>query len=223
MDIVGDLARILAPGEQRASMRLRQGKVIAVAADHTVTVTIGGDPTQISGVAVASHVCPIPGRACWLLVDGRDAFVLATIGGGGIAHGKQRQNAAQSIPHNVYTALSWATRTQVIERGVTQGASGLTIKVPGLWMVTASVIFPTNTTGIRALRLTRNGSSTDNPGILSDTPVNGQHQMSVTEQLDCGLEDVLGAEVFQSSGVALSTVLGSTAGVITATWLGPSP
>lgn len=80
MDIVGDLARILAPGEQRAALRLRQGKVIAVAADGTATITIGGDTTEISGVAVASHVSAVPGYACWLAVDGRDAFIIATIG-----------------------------------------------------------------------------------------------------------------------------------------------
>ncbi len=80
MDIVGDLARILAPGEQRAALRLRQGKIIAVAADGTATITIGGDNTEISGIAVASHVSAVPGFACWLAVDGRDAFIIATIG-----------------------------------------------------------------------------------------------------------------------------------------------
>lgn len=80
MDPVADLARLLAPGEHPAGVRLRQGKIISVAADGTATITIGGDSTQVSGVAVASHVSVDPGNACWLVVNGRDAFVIATIG-----------------------------------------------------------------------------------------------------------------------------------------------
>lgn len=223
MDIVGDLARILAPGDDRGGIRLRQGKIISVAANGKVTITIGGDPTQISGVSIASHVCPIPGAACWLAVDGRDAFVLATLQSSGPAHGTQRADAAQSIPNGAYTALSWATRGGILSRGVTPGDAGLTVQVPGLYLCTASLLLDSNPTGFRILRLSTNGSLSSAPGIIATAALAASPQLSVSHVVPLNVGDVVGAQALQTSGAALSTVVNSASGVLSATWLGPKP
>lgn len=223
MDLVTDLAKLIAPGAPPLGPRLRQGKIIAVANNHTATVTIGGDSTQIAGVAVASHVCPVPGRACWLLVDGRDAFLIALIGSGGVSHGKQRQSAPQTIPNNAFTALDWTSRTDVVENGVTQGNTGLTVKNAGLWLVIASTLFPTNTAGFRQLGITANGSTAGVPGALSASPPNAPHELATTATVPCAVGDVVGAVTYQNSGAALNTVMSSSHGFIIATWLGPLP
>lgn len=223
MDPVADLARLLAPGEPRSGVRLRQGKIISVATDGTVTITIGGDPTQIPAVAIASHVCPIPGAACWIAVDGRDAFVIATLQSTGPAHGSQRADAVQSIPNGVYTALSWATRGGIIARGVDHGSTGLTIKIPGLYLCTASLILASNATGFRVLRLSTNGSLSSSPGIIATPALAASPQLSVSHVVPLTVGHVVGAQALQTSGNALDTVVNSASGVLTATWLGPKP
>lgn len=67
------------PGGGEVGLRLRQGVAVTVPGDGTATVTIGGDSTLISGVRVASHVPLSAGQTCWILTDGQDLFVVATL------------------------------------------------------------------------------------------------------------------------------------------------
>ncbi|MDE2100154.1 MAG: hypothetical protein KGL39_23060 [Patescibacteria group bacterium] len=80
-DVAGATVAALAAAltGKSSGVSLRQGVIISAAADGTATVTISGGTTQFAGVKVASHITPTPGTTCWLAVDGKDAFVIATL------------------------------------------------------------------------------------------------------------------------------------------------
>lgn len=71
-DVVTAIVDAMPPG----NIRLRQAVIVSVQADNTVTLTISGSTIQVSGIKVLESCTPVAGRACWILTDGRDMFVL---------------------------------------------------------------------------------------------------------------------------------------------------
>jgi hypothetical protein len=64
-----------------SSLRLRQGKVTAIAASFaSVTVQIAGDTSvSVSGVKYLNSYSPAVGDAVWIVTDGSDLFVLGAL------------------------------------------------------------------------------------------------------------------------------------------------
>lgn len=203
-----------------AKLRLRQGVIQSVASDGTATVTIGGSATSISGIKVASSVCPIPGATCFLATDGRDWFVLATLAPAGPAYGTMRKGATQSIPTSTFTELTWATRTDTQAVGTTLGSTGITVIVPGLYNVTANITLDANTTGNRVARILKNGLI-EYQGNSMVAPGSTICRMSTGGIIKCAIGDVLNVEVWQNTGANLATDLNTGSNRITATWVGP--
>lgn len=199
--------------------RLRQGVIKTVAADMTVTVTIGGSDTLITGVKIASHVCPVADTTCWLATDGRDWFVLDTLAPNGPAYASMRKSTAQTIATATWTELTWGSRTEAVTRGFILGSTGLTVQVPGIYSVTASIAYDANSTGNRHAQLLHNGvvefqgtSTVATPSHIARVRADGI--------LTCVAGDVINVQTYQSSGAGLTTDVASGSNKITAVWLG---
>lgn len=224
-ELLGGLADELTPGGPGGTpgqLRLRQGTIVSVQANGTVTITIGGDSTELSGIKVASHVCPIPGTTCWLAVDGRDLFVIATLTPAGPAFGRMRQSVAQAVASaTTWTGLSFTNRTSVATEGLTDGATGFTVLVPGWYQVNATVTFGSNATGYRGLRLIV-GSTVALLGTLIGAPSAVGPRLAVSGMVEAAVGDIIGAEITQNSGGSLSTAVDPGQSLLSAFWVRPS-
>ena len=204
-----------------AGIRFRQGVIQSVQSNGTATVQIAGSTTNISGIKVASHTCPVPGASCFLATDGRDWFILNTFAPTGPAWGAMRQSAAQSIPNATLTALSWANRTDIAANGVTVGNSGLTCVVPGLYQITGQVSFVTNITGQRHCLIQLNGNT-----IIHGSGSNASTGTEISRHRADGLwnlaiNDVINLAAYQNSTAALNTQTGAGYTLLRMVWIGP--
>jgi hypothetical protein len=220
MTDMSSLVAAIASTSNDTSPRLRQGVIQSVAANGTATVTIAGSALPISGVKVASNVCPVPTATCWLMTDGRDWFVIATLAPAGPAYGTMRKGATQAIPTSTFTELTWATRTDTQAVGTTLGSTGITVVVPGLYNVTANITLDANTTGNRVVRMLKNGN-VEYQGNSMVAPGSTICRMSTGGIIKCAIGDVLNVEVWQNTGANLATDLTTGSNRITATWVGP--
>lgn len=168
---------------------------------------------------VLATVSAVVGRVVWLATDGRDLFVLGPVAPYGPAYGSMRQNAAQSLGNGADVAIDWTTRTDELADGVTAGNTGLTITVPGIYLVTATVVFTANATGVRYVQLRRNGT-VELEGNATAAFATTNARCQVSGPVVCAIGDVLSATAFQSSGGALNTVVAAGAGVLRAVFLG---
>ena len=76
MDI-HEIAQIIA-GPARA-LRLRQGSVVSIQLDGTITATIGGSTVSVSGIKCFDSVTPVAGHGIWFITDGVDLIGIGTI------------------------------------------------------------------------------------------------------------------------------------------------
>lgn len=224
MNDLHDLVTALGKAAPEAPVRLRRGQIVSVQSDGTVTVTVGGGTEQAQGVRVAASCCPIPNAGCWLATDGQDMFVLATMAPSGPAYGFMRKSVAQSIANTTWTEMTWASRTDTIETGVTLGSNGITVIVPGVYAVSVAVqLGGTWTTGTCYTRLLKNGATVAaGSGMPFPSTSTFAMRAMASMPIKCAAGDVINAEVYQSSGAARDQDIGAGANVLSAVWLGPS-
>lgn len=205
-----------------APVRYRMGQIISVQSNGTVTITVGGGTTEISGVKVASSCCPLPGATCWIATDGRDMFVTSTLAPSGPAFGQVRQNANQTIATATWTTLSFATRTDVVESGITVTNTGFTIVVPGLYTISAHHAIAYAANGSRFLSIGRNGTPL---GYVATGAMatNDTTRITSTVNVTCQVGDTITADVNQGSGGNLQTINSPGYNVLRAVWIGPIP
>lgn len=114
-----------------------------------------------------------------------------------------RANDNQSIPHaetTKLTQLTWVTRDNLSM----YENSGIRIKVPGVYLVNASVNFEPNATGIRSIRVVQNGLTArwfDVPAASGSPARVATSFVVIAEE-----NDLLELYVYQNSGGALSTM-----------------
>lgn len=65
---------------QAPTVTRRQGEVVSVEVDGTATVTIGGDPETVAGVASYTHYTPVAGDTVELEVQDTEVTILGAIG-----------------------------------------------------------------------------------------------------------------------------------------------
>lgn len=222
------LVSAIADAGDRPSVRLRQGVIVSVAADYTVTVTIGGSSTQVTGVKVASSVCPVPGATCWLVTDGRDWMVLATLAPSGPAVGSMRKGNSVSISTGTWTDMGWGTRVETISVGTTLGSTGITVLVPGLYQVSANITldgsWPTTwaTAGNIFGSIMVNGtvraqmSGTPAPSVAANNA-----RVAGSALLALAANDLVNTQVYQNSGSGKGTTLSAGANFLSVVWVGP--
>jgi hypothetical protein len=137
------------------------------------------------------------------------------------------RGTAQSIPNITWTTLNWTEEDA--DTGNMHPASGDTVVInqPGLFSTGAKSSHALNATGIRACRLTMNGTADANTikGTSKiETIVSAAGIASAatpTKYVQCALNDVLRAQTFQSSGGALNTSVASLGDqpLFNGTWL----
>lgn len=209
-----------------SGVNLVQGVIVSCEADYTCTVTIGGSSTQVAGVKVASHVCPVPGATCWILVNGRDMWVTETLAPAGPAYGSMRKSTAQTVAGATWTALTWGSRTDTKANGITLGSSGMTVVVPGIYSLNLTAAFEDagDTTwpawSIYAT-IEINGTTVAGSGGPAPGTATFMSRTNVAATAALAVGDVVGANVYQNSGGNLSTNVSDGYNVLRATWLGP--
>ena len=73
-----EVAGVLAPSASR--IRMRQGKVLALAGDGTNTVTIAGSTAAVPNVKCFTSATPSVGGGVWLMTDGADLIAVGVVG-----------------------------------------------------------------------------------------------------------------------------------------------
>lgn len=137
---------------------------------------------------------------------------------------------AQSITHNTWTFVNFDsedTDTGNMHSTVTN-TFAVTINQAGLYALSGKGGFVSNNTGVRAVRLTRNGNVINGSSVIVNATQGQVTSMATpTCYVQCANSDVLGVQVWQQSGGgALNTSSGTvgmdSAGdfpIFTGTWL----
>lgn len=113
--------------------------------------------------------------------------------------------AAQSIPNNTTTVLTWDSELSDL-LGLHNNSSNsqyIYIKTPGLYRIETTLVYETNTIGTRYCRLYRNGSGI-NGGSATMKPVSGiPTEVSAYVTIYCYSGDYIAVYAEQDSGGAL--------------------
>ena len=80
MDI-HEVAETIAAAGGGGGVRFRQGTVVSVQSDGTITATIAGSTISVTGIKCWASVVPQPGHGVWLATDGVDLIAVGTVGG----------------------------------------------------------------------------------------------------------------------------------------------
>lgn len=118
-------------------MELRQGVVSSVQSDGTATVTIGGDPEPVAGVASDSNYIPVAGQTVWVEVSDTEATIVRKNGTSPSVFAGARSAAvdtSETTTSTSYTDL--ATVGPAVT--VTVGDSGMVLVSVGAEMTPAS-------------------------------------------------------------------------------------
>lgn len=207
--------------------RLRLGQIVSAQNDGTVTVTIAGGATQVPGVKVATACHPIPGRTCWIATDGRDLFVLDTLGGQPLAC-KVYRTADQSIANysTAWTTVTW--QADSFDSG-SMWTSGTDVSIPvrGIYQVTACASWAGNTAGTYRgclIQRVRSGAATDIAYTqLSPLPGTVAMVQQATGFVTCEVGDGIRLLVRQNSGASLALNGGSFSDShMVVTYIGPN-
>jgi len=167
--------------------------------------------------AVADIVTPFTGQIIFNTTDTRlwrytgSAWAIFT---GGPAWALSR-GTVQSIPNIAWTTLNWTEED--VDTGGMHPPNGDTVVInqAGLYAVTGKASFALNATGIRACRLTKNGTADANTVKGSSfimTEISADGIAAVATPLlfiQCAVNDVLRVQCFQQSGAALNTSVSS--------------
>jgi microcystin-dependent protein len=78
---IHEVAQTIASAGGSGGVRFRQGTVVSVQSDGTITATIAGSAVSVAGVKCWTSVLPEPGHGVWLATDGVDLIAVGTIGG----------------------------------------------------------------------------------------------------------------------------------------------
>lgn len=221
MDLFDVASLVAAPAPR---LRLRKGTVVSVQGS-TITVTIAGSAVEVAGVKCLSSLCPVPGAGVWLATDGLDLFALGTIAPVGPAYCAVRRPTDQSIADTTDTPVNFTASATVEKDTHGMFASGspaqLTVRVPGLYMLSATVWWPANSSGLRAAWFTLAGGQYGRdvrPGQNTGTNI-----ISIACLVHAAAGDAVTLTVRQSSGGSLSCSAGSNAPRLAAAWLrGPA-
>ena len=160
--------------------------------DTTVTITGGSDYTLASAT--------ISGQA-YSYADAPQGYPFKDI------HIDVVRTTAQSIPDNSWTAISFDTiRSEEKPATSSQWSSGspthLTCRLPGRYLIVASVRFAGNATGSRGINIKVNGAW--KMAVLIPPPGTLETIISVNDIIGLQTDDYVEVFVYQNSGVALN-------------------
>jgi hypothetical protein len=201
---------------------LRQGQVVSVQGDYTMTVTIAGAATEVPGVRYVGAPPP-PGAGVWMFVSGSDVFALGALADAGrtIAPRVHRTNAL-TLTTTTDTTVPWET-VESDPYGFWDAGSPnvLTCRVPGRYMAVADVRFAGNATGVRAGWIEVN-TTTPVGRVRGAAAPSAPTQLSVVSQaFTLAANDTVRLRVEQTSGGNLDLLVAGTAPSLSLIYLGP--
>lgn len=213
-------------GPSKETSRYRLGQVVSVQADYTITVTIAGSTTQVSGVRYMANVVPIVGSPVWLTTDGKDIFASGVLANSArTVTPRAARSTDQSIPNTTDTAISFdSVNTDPLGSWDSGSPTRLTAKLTGRYIATGQVAFAGNATGFRIAFIEKNGTST--LGRSTQISVGGGNAtwVNVTSMpFDMtGGTDYIRLMAWQNSGGALNAnTSGTFAPSLSLIYLGP--
>jgi hypothetical protein len=128
-------------------------------------------------------------------------------------------NAAQSIPHASWTALTFNTEVWDEDdlHNLITSIERLTIRTAGVYSITAQARFAANLSGTRELQIRLNGTTTlALADCLATAQVNGLVYLNLTTAWKLAPNDYLSVLVYQTSGAALNV---ESSGILTPAFL----
>jgi len=151
------LAQSFSPSSQ-GEWRLRQGEVVSVQSDYTMTITIAGSSTEVTGVRSLSQPPP-PGAGVWIMTNGTDLFGVGAIRAADRALAPRAYRTTdQAINNASATPIIWEGEDSDPFGFVTASAQSIDVTVPGRYMAVGQVDFASNGTGVRSASIITSGS-----------------------------------------------------------------
>lgn len=218
MDLFDVASLVAAPAPR---LRLRKGTVVSVQG-ATITVTVAGSAAEVAGVKYLSSLCPKAGAGVWLATDGLDLFALGTLAPTGPAAVCCTKTADGTMSDGTYERVNW-NGTSYDTHGMwdTVNRSRVYARVPGIYLVQASICWAANATGHRILLFRRNGAGdflTWDRRLAITGGVATVNNCALTLAMAAG--DYIEAQCYQTSGAGLA-VIADTRSTMQATWLRP--
>ena len=210
----GEGAKFPASGDFHITIEDEILKCTAITTD-TLTVTRAQE-----GTTAAAHTAgkSVELRITAGVIDSRTTWTSGKLlkgAGAGVDPTEEEMNqscraehlAAQSIPNNVWTTLSFSSEawdTNNIHDNATNN-SRLTCKVAGYYLVIGLCMWASNSTGRRLIRIQKNGTTTMFQAEVTISAANTYAPMDITGLLNLAVDDYIELQVYQSSGAALNT------------------
>ncbi len=184
-------------------LRVRQGVISSVQAGRTLTVTIAGSTTAVSGVRYVEGMVPVPGANVWLISDGTDLWALGSLGttSSTIAPRVYR-TTDQTLTTATDTAVTWeADANDNAGMWVIGSPTVLTCVVPGWYTAAANVRFAANGTGFRAAWIEKNATTTLGRADIIATAAGSPTRFTVAAPaFNLAIGDTVRLMVSQNSG-----------------------
>ena len=206
-------------GKQKPRLRRRMGTVVGIASDYSLTVTVAGDSTQVTGVKYFGHYTPRVGAQVWLDTDGVDVIAVGALAGlgGSAVSALFSKTSDQNIANNTLEQVTMSSIDHDPAGMIDNAADRITVSMPGIYLIAAGASFAANATGYREIQAK---PSSGDPYVVARqaaTPTtNARVTASVIRSLSQGATVELHAR--QTSGGALA-VAGDSADK-SFTWLG---
>lgn len=169
------LAQVFSPTAGN-TWSLRQGQIVSVQSDYTVTVKIAGSNTEVAGVRYMGYPLP-PNSGAWLWSNGTDVFVAGALSSTGqaIAPRAYRTNDL-AISNASVTRITWQA-DDADPYGMWNVASPdyLIANVPGRYAAVAQADFASSSVGVRSASILVNGAvvgANRTPGTASVSHIN---------------------------------------------------
>jgi hypothetical protein len=151
------LAQAFSPSTQ-GEWILRQGEVVSVQSDYTMTVTIAGSSTEVTGVRSLSQPPP-PGAGVWVMTNDTDLFAIGAIRAADRALAPRAYRTTdQAINNASATPIIWEGEDSDPFGFVTASAQSINVTVPGRYVAVGQVDFASNGTGVRSASIITGGS-----------------------------------------------------------------
>lgn len=215
------LARVIAakpdPGWQYV-----QGTVVSVQA-YSITVTLAGGTTNVSGVKYLSPVPPTPGAGVWLISDGKALLAVGmTAAAGRSISPRAYRTTAQTLTTGTETTITWeADESDAYGFWSSGAATVMTCQVPGRYLAVADVRFAANATGIRTAYIERNSSTTIGRVRVAAAGAGATHLTVTSQATTLAISDTIRVRAEQTSGGNLDVVASDGAPSLSLIYLGP--
>ena len=208
--IAKKLAKVLRNPEGYA--RRRQAVIGTYdAGTDTVSLTLGGDTTLLTGIDYLGSYTPLAGETVWVSQVGSDLLVLGAQGAHAVASPPsvrvQRNVVGASIGDSSDTPLPWHETAYDYGNMWTSGTD-VDIPLDGIYDIKAGAGFVAHANGRRILTLYKNTTAIDR--VEPAAPTTGGFSPTydwvgnVSTEIDCVVGDAIQCKVYQTSGGGLA-------------------